>query len=164
MGGVPSPGLTRAEKLLHHPPLHGRQPLVQIAHTIHQRLLQGVVIQFVQVGHQVLLCTVQEPARDTGGKGSPARPTSPSPPLGTAEAKQCELSLITRSPGSLPRSEEEKPGMGCHVAAAPLHLYLCLCTSEAHVVRMLMAVSRVCLRDGTKTMMGFLGECFMMAW
>lgn len=28
----------------------------------------------------------------------------------------------------------------------------------------MMAVSRVCLRDGTKTMTGFLGECFMMAW
>lgn len=36
--------------------------------------------------------------------------------------------------------------------------------SEAQVVRMSMAVRRVCLRDGTKTMTGFLGECFMMAW
>lgn len=27
-----------------------------------------------------------------------------------------------------------------------------------------MAVRRVCLRDGTKTMTGFLGECLVMAW
>lgn len=29
---------------------------------------------------------------------------------------------------------------------------------------MLMAVSRVCFRDGTKTRTGFLGECFITAW
>lgn len=161
---APTPALTRAEKLLHHAPFHGRQPLVQIAHPVHQRLLQSVVIQLVQVGHQVLLCTVQEPAGHTGLRGAAHQPVPPPPiPQVTSEAKQREQSLITRSPGTHPCLTPRREGHALH-PTWPQHLYLCLWTSEAHVVRMLMAVSRVCLRDGTKTMMGFLGECFMMAW
>lgn len=56
--------LTGAEKLLHHSPFHGSQPLVQVAYPVHERLLQGVVVQLVQVRYQILLRTVQEPAQE----------------------------------------------------------------------------------------------------
>ena len=36
--------------------------------------------------------------------------------------------------------------------------------SAAQNVRMSMAVSRVCLRDGTNTMTGLCGEYLTMAW
>ena len=39
-----------------------------------------------------------------------------------------------------------------------------VCISEALNVRISMAVSLVCLRDGTNMMTGFLGACRKMAW
>jgi len=38
------------------------------------------------------------------------------------------------------------------------------CMSAAQNVRMSMAVSRVCLRDGTNTITGFFSACFRIAW
>lgn len=44
---------------------------MEVAHAIHQCLLEGAVVQLVQVGRQVLFCAVQEPV---GAWRSPALP------------------------------------------------------------------------------------------
>ena len=42
--------------------------------------------------------------------------------------------------------------------------YLCASFSAPEKVSRSRAVSLVCLLEGTKTMTGFFGECFMMDW
>ena len=56
---------TRVEELLHDAPLSGGQALVQVAHAVGQRLLQGGVVDLLQEGRQVLLRAVQEPRGGT---------------------------------------------------------------------------------------------------
>ena len=65
-GGQSCRAPTRVEELLHDATLAGGQALVQVAHAVGQRLLQGGVVDLLQEGRQVLLRAVQEPSVGDG--------------------------------------------------------------------------------------------------
>lgn len=119
---------------------------MQVADSVQQRLLERAVAQFLQVRDQVLLSAVQESGwRSADSARSRATPPGPLP------------GVLAQHPArwGLPHGTH-----GTRQWATHLWRWM----SAAHVVRMSMAVRRVCLREGTKTMTGFLGECLVMAW